>query len=72
MPMGDRYGGTNCQTCIDCEPMTDGITRSYRCYGQNKPSGAVPIKRNFAEGQDEPPKRAPSWCPHRKCNRGGN
>jgi hypothetical protein len=64
MPMGNVHGKTNCRCCINCEPMTDGLTISYRCYGEY----SVPIKKNFAEGKAQPPRIAPLWCPQRKRN----
>lgn len=67
MPMGNVKGKTNCQVCIDCEPMTSPEGPSYRCYGENQKMYA-PMKKDFAEGKDKPPVIAPKWCPHRKRN----
>jgi hypothetical protein len=61
MPMGENKGGTNCRTCIDCEPMISPDGNCYRCYSED----VVAIKKDFAVGRAQPPKRAPGWCPHR-------
>jgi len=61
MPMGNNKGGTNCRTCIDCEPMVSPEGRSYRCYGED----VVAIKKDFSRGRANPPMKAPKWCPHR-------
>jgi hypothetical protein len=63
MPMGKNKSGVNCRTCIDCEPMVSPEGRSYRCYGES--SRGAPIKKDFSEGQANPPAKAPDWCPHR-------
>ena len=56
-------GGTNCQTCIDCQRMLDirDGSISWRCYGQNR---IGELKRDICKGKI-PPKTAPEWCPHR-------
>jgi hypothetical protein len=64
MPMGNVKGGINCQVCIDCEPMVSPSRKGYRCYGENQ-SLFAPMKKDFAMNRDMPPKKAPSWCPHR-------
>ena len=59
-PMGEVQGKTNCQKCIDCEPMTG---ECYKCYGE---MGGTPLKRVFSEGEKQPPRVAPAWCPNRQ------
>ena len=54
-------GGTNCQTCIDCQRMI-GSGVSWRCYGQDN---LGELKKDICDG-DKPPKKAPEWCPHRR------
>lgn len=63
MPMGNVKGGTNCQVCIDCEPMRSPTDTCYRCYGQGP---STPLKRDFSVNEPMPPAVAPNWCPNRK------
>jgi len=67
MPMGNIKSKTNCQVCIDCEPMQSPTDTCFRCYGENKYM-AAPLKKDFAVNKIKPPKVAPEWCPHRKRN----
>lgn len=66
MPMGNVKGGLNCRVCIDCEPMVtcgETMIHSYRCYGEG---ASAPLKKDFATGKAQPPRKVPQWCPHRK------
>jgi len=55
--------GINCRVCIDCLEMTDGTSKSLRCYGERN---GVSLKRDFDINYIELPEVAPDWCPHRK------
>ena len=66
MPMGTVKGTTNCQVCIDCEPMFNIYTceSSFRCYGEML---TAPVKKDVPENEGGlPPSVAPDWCPNRR------
>ena len=65
--MGNVKGKTNCRYCIDCQRMMSPLGVSWRCYGENK-SMTAPLKKDFATGEEKPPRISPNWCPHRKSN----